>query len=81
MTNYYYFEVTDTYGSEANYSWVKRFKISANTIRGALIKLSKEMGLNWRFDGLRYNAKNACICAYDISDYEGIEDTYTFKQI
>jgi hypothetical protein len=80
MTNYY-FEMTDTYGYDANYSWVNRFKVSAKSLHGALCKLSKEVGFNFRHDGSRYNAKNACICVFDISDDEyGIEQ-YKFKSL
>lgn len=78
--NKYYFEMTDTYGAEANYSWVKRLKINANSLRGALIKLSCETGFNFRFDGFRYNAKNNCVCAFLIEDDYSIEN-YNFKEV
>lgn len=84
----FYFEVTDTYAGEANYCWVKRLKINANSLHGALIKLSKYMGLNFRrYDEMRYNAKGACICAFIIdSEYSIISDgdtmeTYKFIDI
>lgn len=68
LKNKYYIELTDTFSEDANYSWVKRFIISANTQRGAISKLSKETGFNFRLDFTsevsRYNAKNACICAF-----------------
>jgi hypothetical protein len=65
----FHFEVTDTFGGELNYCWLNRYIIKAKNIRGALIKLSKHTGLNFRYNGLHYKAKNACIAAY-ILDYE-----------
>lgn len=69
MKNKYYFEMTDTFGSELNYCWLHRFIINAKSIRGALIKLSRHTGLNFRNNGLYFKAKNACIAAYEL-DYE-----------
>lgn len=66
----FYFEITDTFGSELNYSWVNRLKINAKSLHGALIKLSKHSGLKFKNNGIYYKAKNACIGAYLIdSDY------------
>ena len=69
MKNTFYFEMTDTFGDELNYCWLHRFTIVAKNIRGALIKLSKKTGYNFRSDGIHYKAKNACVAAYQI-DYE-----------
>jgi hypothetical protein len=33
MKNLYFAEITDTYGGEANYSWVTRHKIAASSAR------------------------------------------------
>lgn len=67
-SNKYYVELTDTFSGDANYSWLKRFIIRANTKQGAISKLSKETGFNFRIyydsEVSRYNAKNACICAF-----------------
>jgi hypothetical protein len=68
MTNYH-IEITDTYGGEANYSWVTRYTILANSTHGALCKLAKQYGSGWRLDfdtgGVaRYNLKNAAICLF-----------------
>ena len=39
-------EMTDTYGSESNYSWVKRRSdITAKTERGLIKKVKSEFGL------------------------------------
>lgn len=64
----FYFEMTDTFGGELNYCWLHRFTIEAKNLRGALIKLSRETGLNFRFDGIHYKAKNACIAAYELEN-------------
>jgi len=41
----FFVEITDTFGGEANYSWVKRFIVRASTFRGAISKVSKETPL------------------------------------
>ncbi len=79
---YFYFEITDTFAGEANYCWVKRYAVNANKLHGALCKLSKELGLNFRFNGERYNVKNANICAFDITEQVNSTDMYySFKFI
>jgi hypothetical protein len=62
-------EVTDTYGGEANYSWVRRYEYEAKSFRGAIQKLAREHGAGWSIDYTtgdmaRYNLKGACICAF-----------------
>lgn len=66
--NNYFFEMTDTFGGELNYCWLYRFNIKAKSLRGALQKLSKETGYNFRNNGLHYKAKNACVAAYEIEN-------------
>ena len=41
-------KVTDTFNNELNYSWVRRFKVKANTERGAISKVSRFMQLSFR---------------------------------
>ena len=65
----YHVEVTDTFGGEANYSWRKQWLVTANSARGAITKLAKSEGSGWRMacdsgDTVRYDLKNACICAF-----------------
>ena len=61
----YFVEVTDTFAGEANYCWVKRFNVAANTERGAICKVSRETGYSFRNDGPgRYNARGACVVAF-----------------
>jgi len=62
-------EVTDTYGGEANYCWVRRFTVQAKSFRGAIQALSNQYGGHWRLDystgdSARYNQKGACVCAF-----------------
>ncbi len=41
----YAFEFTDTFGGEANYSWVRRGTVQARSLRGAVILAKRELGL------------------------------------
>lgn len=71
MKKFYFVEVTDTFGGEANYNWVHRFKVSATTERGAMRKItnrlpysggvSKDMDTG---DMQRWTWRNACVCAF-----------------
>lgn len=78
----FFVEVTDTYAGEANYCWVNRFKVHATTFRGAMRKVSKEMGLtSARINGnygdmARYDFKDAAICAFVMS-YEDQAEQYS----
>jgi hypothetical protein len=74
MSNIYYVEITDTFGGEANYAWVKRFKVHASSELGAIRKIGRETGWSFRresglvCDDVMYNAKNACVVAF-LGDY------------
>lgn len=77
----YLMEITDTFGGEANYSWIRRFMVSANSMRGAVQKLARSEGGGWRknygdSDSARYNLSGACICMFvtwidaaEVADY------------
>ena len=86
MRNFYFVEITDTCGGEANYSWVTRLKVDASTMRGAINKVAKNTGLQWRKDGdygdmLRYNSKSDATCFF-ISDWQDDEHgLYSYKEI
>lgn len=41
----YYVELTDTFGGQANYSWIEKRYFHAKNIHGALIKAKREFGL------------------------------------
>lgn len=83
-TEKFFIELTDTFGGEANFSWVRRYSVSASSFRGAVTKLAREFGAGWKLDYhagdfARYNLKNACICCFvyyfDVdahSNYSGI---------
>lgn len=68
-------EVTDTFGGEANYSWVRRYTIEAHNFRGAICKLARQYGAGWRLesnygDMARYNLRGAAVCAF-VEYHEG----------
>lgn len=65
----YFVEMTDTFGGEANYCWVNRFLVKAKTMRGAIQKVSREVGATTRKvmdcgDFQRFDAIGACVCFF-----------------
>lgn len=69
MATYFYVEITDMYGGEANFAWVKRYKVEATTPRGAIRKINKETGSNFRRDmdlgeTYRYISPSRTMCAF-----------------
>ena len=65
----YQIEITDTFGGEANYCWVRRYTYDAKSIRGAIQKLARQYRSGWRFawdDGTacRFDLKDACVCLF-----------------
>jgi hypothetical protein len=82
----FYVEVTNTFGGEANYCWLLRFKVKAKTKRGAVVKVSKELGyqglIRKRFDCgdmSRHDVygNNVCLFVYDGTDMLNNTDRYT----
>ena len=76
----FFVEVTDTYAGDANYCWVHRFKVHATTFRGAIRKVSREMGYSTKLNGnygdmARYDFKGAAICAF-VMPYEDQAENY-----
>lgn len=66
---FFFAEITDTFGGEANYSWVTRHKIQATTVRGAVNKLSHDSGMAWHCvgdygDSARYDSKSGATCFF-----------------
>ena len=47
-TTKYHIELTDLFGGEMNYGYINRFTIESVSIRGAISKLSKYVGLNFK---------------------------------
>ena len=70
MKTLFYIEITDTFGGDANYSWVTRHAIYAKSERGAIWKLSRNSGMNWHCvsdygdSGKRYDSKSGATCAF-----------------
>lgn len=65
----YFIEITDTFGGDANYSWVTRHCIKAKSYRGAFSRLSRLSGINWRKtgeygDSARYDSASGATCAF-----------------
>ncbi len=66
----FFIEVTDTFGGEANYSWVTRHIIRATTQRGAVNKFSRLSSMEWHATYTeRYDSKSGATC-YFISAYD-----------
>ena len=66
---FYFVELTDTFGGEANYCWVKRYKVAASSFNGAIRKVAKATSYSFRKeydvgDMMKYKAIGACICAF-----------------
>ncbi len=72
----YSLELTDTFGGEANYSWVRRETLVAKSILGAVRKFAKESGLNFRkYDGdnesaTYYTKSKSCVLFVDCIEEE-----------
>jgi hypothetical protein len=65
MKHQFFIEMTDTYGGEANYSWVNRFLVTASTERGAIGMVTRKTGYRARSVGCgRYDVPGACICYF-----------------
>ena len=80
--NHYIVEMTDTYGGEANYSWVNRFLVTASSELGAIRKVTTRTGYRARSVGCdRYNVPGACICYFvewvDADQAKALQDNYS----
>lgn len=70
----FFVEITDTFGGEANYGWVRRYRVRAKTPRGAMRKLTQkgEGGWSLQFDDgdcARFDAHHCCKCAF-VSEWQ-----------
>ena len=87
MKKLFLVEITDTFGGEANYSWVTRHKVRASTARGAIVRVNKdsELGFRWAYDMgdcVRYDSKSGATCAFDEEwDDERMADTHYNKNL
>ena len=62
---FFFVELTDTFGGEANYSWVKRYKVTASSFNGAIRKVAKDTYYRFRKeydtgDMVKYNVIGVC---------------------
>ena len=62
-------EITDTFGGDANYSWIRRYTCKAKSIRGAIQWLSLNHGAGWHKqiecgDYAQYKLTGACVCCF-----------------
>jgi len=74
MKTLFFVEITDTFGGEANYSWVTRHIIRAKSPKGCANALARRSGLNWHCvdnyqDMKRYDSKSGATCAF-IREYD-----------
>lgn len=62
-------EITDTFGGEANYSWVRRYTHKAKSFQAAITWVAKNYGGKWRKqiecgDYCQYKQSGACVTAF-----------------
>ncbi len=81
MKNQFFVEMTDTFGGEANYSWVNRFIVSASSERGAIGKVTRRTGYRARSVGCgRYDVPRCAICYFvewvDADQAKALQDNY-----
>ena len=79
----FYVEITDTFGGEANYSWVTRHKIDAKSFRGASCVISRKSGIRWHKvsdygDTARYDSKSGATCFF-IREFDSEIDSQYFQ--
>lgn len=79
--NFYKVEITDTFGGEANYCWIRRYLVKAKSERGAVQMIARRYGPGWKaeYSG-RYNLSGACVCMFvdwiDEADATEYSNTY-----
>ncbi len=71
---FWFVELTDTFGGEANYSWVTRVKVQAKTLKHAVRRFSKDAGFTGRvrhectfpdeYGTTRYRVNGAALCFF-----------------
>jgi len=66
---YFFIEVTDTFGGDANYSWVTYHVIKGNTERGAINRFSRLSGMHWHRtmdtgSMKRYDSESGATCYF-----------------
>lgn len=62
---FFFVEMTDTYGGEANYCWVNRFIVRASSERGAISMVTRKTGYKAHSVGCgRYDVRGATVCYF-----------------
>ena len=79
----YFVEITDTFAGEANYSWARHFKVTAQDENDVVAKISDEYGLNWikqweNGEDSRYDSESGLTCFF-ISMYD--EDRHHYFRV
>ena len=64
----YHIEVTDTFGDDLNYCWLRRYAVNATTERGAMRVVGNHEGVFMNYDGWKWKFVGACIAAYVVED-------------
>ena len=78
---YYYIEQTDTFGGDANYSYVRRSIVKGETVRGAVSRYARISGMNWHNVGCgRYDSTSGATCIFidDANEYNS-SNNYKFS--
>jgi hypothetical protein len=65
----FYVEITDLFADQPNYSWVTRHKVTAKTPMGAIRKVNRAGGIQFKReydfgDYVRYKSKSGATCAF-----------------
>jgi hypothetical protein len=55
------YEITDTFGGEANYCWVRRGAVRARSVRGAIRAIKAREGIVCRHPTDSYGGDYACV--------------------
>lgn len=78
----YFFTVTDTFGGQPNFSWVRLYKVNAISMLAAIRKVNHEEGYfrvvktgddSWRVPG-------ACICIFG-QEYAEEDEHWNYKEL
>jgi hypothetical protein len=77
----YYIEVTDTFGGETNYCWIRRYAVRASSERGAMRVIGNHEGFAMRNDGLLWHFDGACIAAYVVDYLTEGDDVSAYRPI
>ena len=86
MKKQFFVQMTDTFGGEANYSWVNRFIVTASSELGAIRKVTTRTGYRARDVGCgRYDVPRCAICYFvewvDAEDAQRIIDGYSRVEV